>query len=148
MTEKTIKLCGKDVPILYCAATETGYERLSGKNIEVFLPTFGKDDDGNVIISEPPKATTEDYLQLSIAAIVAANEAERLAKNMKPDEFPLPITSEDLLYQAAKSEVTSLITAVIELRNEWYGVSTVVKEPTPQEEEDRPKNMKAPTSDT
>ena len=73
MTEKTITICGKDVPILYCAATETGYERLSQKGIDVFLPTFGPNPDKpeETIMTAPPTANTEDYLQLAIAAIVA-----------------------------------------------------------------------------
>lgn len=129
MTEKNITLHGKQVSILYCAATETGYERLSGKSIETFLPTFGTDEEtGKTVMTAPPTATTEDYLQLSIAAIVAANEAERISKNLKADDLPLPITADDLLYKAQKQEVTALITAVIELRNEWYGLSKVISD--------------------
>ena len=30
MNAKTITICGKDVELLYCAATETGYESISG----------------------------------------------------------------------------------------------------------------------
>lgn len=130
MTEKTITICGKDVPILYCAATETGYERLSQKGIDVFLPTFGTnpEDPEKTIMTAPPTANTEDYLQLAIAAIVAANEAERQAKKLKQEELPLPIDADDLLYRATKAEVTALITAVVELRNEWYGLSKVISD--------------------
>lgn len=148
MTEKTITLCGKQVPILYCAATETGYEHLSGKSIEVFLPTFGTDEKtGKTVMTAPPTATTEDYLRLSIAAIVAANEADRLRKNLKADELPPPITADDLIYKAAKQEVTALITAVIELRNDWYGLSKVINDSAmkpadvpAEDKEDEPKN--------
>ena len=121
MTEKTITICGKDVPILYCAATETGYERLAQKGIDVFLPTFGPNPDNpeETIMTAPPTANTEDYLQLAIAAIVAASESKKQE---------VPISADDLLYRATKAEVTALITAVIELRNEWYGLSKVISD--------------------
>ena len=131
MTEKTITICGKDVPILYCAATETGYERLSQKGIDVFLPTFGPNPDKpeETIMTAPPTANTEDYLQLAIAAIVAASESKKQE---------VPISADDLLYRATKAEVTALITAVIELRNEWYGLSKVISDSAmkPAESED------------
>lgn len=130
--QRTIQICGKDVPILYCAATETGYERLSGKGIDVFLPTFKQNKKGETVIDQPPAATTEDYLQLSIAAIIAASEA---------DGVEVPIDSKDLLYRASKPEVTALITAVIEQRNEWYGLSAVIpKDEQPADGDDKPKN--------
>ena len=121
MTEKTITICGKDVTILYCAATETGYERLAQKGIDVFLPTFGPNPDKpeETIMTAPPTANTEDYLQLAIAAIVAASESKKQE---------VPISADDLLYRATKAEVTALITAVIELRNEWYGLSKVISD--------------------
>ena len=131
MTEKTITICGKDVPILYCAATETGYERLAQKGIDVFLPTFGPNPDKpeETIMTAPPTANTEDYLQLAIAAIVAASESKKQE---------VPISADDLLYRATKAEVTALITAVIELRNEWYGLSKVISDSAmkPAESED------------
>ena len=131
MTEKTITICGKDVTILYCAATETGYERLAQKGIDVFLPTFGPNPDKpkETIMTAPPTANTEDYLQLAIAAIVAASESKKQE---------VPITADDLLYRATKAEVTALITAVIELRNEWYGLSKVISDSAmkPAESED------------
>ena len=131
MTEKTITICGKDVTILYCAATETGYERLAQKGIDVFLPTFGPNPDKpeETIMTAPPTANTEDYLRLAIAAIVAASESKKQE---------VPITADDLLYQASKQEVTALITAVIELRNEWYGLSKVISDSAmkPAESED------------
>ena len=48
MTSKKITICGKEVELFYCAATENGYERFSdGKTIGVFIPTFKMDEEGN-----------------------------------------------------------------------------------------------------
>ena len=142
-TEKTIEICGRQVPLLYSAATETGYEQLSGKQISVFLPQFSKDKDGNVIITQQPTATTEDYLHLVVAAVVAANEKERHTKNLKPEELPLPIDSADLLYNATKAEITQIIATVLELRNAWYEIPAVMKQDllnTDNDDDEKPKN--------
>ena len=141
IAEKTITICGKEVRMRYCAAAETGYESLSGKSIAVFSPTFGKDDEGNDIITEPAKATTQDYLTLAVAAIVAAYA--------RGNEEP-PVTSEDILYDAAPTEVSELLTTVVMLRVEWYKVPVVVK-PDMQPDErkgKKEKNAQQPTTST
>ena len=103
--------------MIYCTATENGYEQISGKSINVFFPTFGKDKEGNDIITEPAQATTGDFITLALAAIVAA--ATR-------DEQEPPITGKYLLYEATSQERTDLLTAIVELRNQWYEVPKVV----------------------
>ena len=75
-TEKTIKICGKDVIMRYCAGAETGYEILSGKSSDVFVPTVAeRDKNGKPIKFDPPKAMTDDYIKLATAAIIAATIA-------------------------------------------------------------------------
>ena len=141
IAEKTITICGKEVKMRYCAAAETGYESLSGNSIAVFSPTFGKDDDGNDIITEPAKATTQDYLTLAVAAIVAAYA--------RGNEEP-PVTSEDILYDAAPTEVAELLTTVVMLRVEWYKVPDVVKPDIQPDERKgkKSKNAQQPTTST
>ena len=48
ISEKTIQICGKDVQMRYCAAAETGYERLSGQSSDIFVPEVERDDEGNI----------------------------------------------------------------------------------------------------
>ena len=141
IAEKTITICGKEVRMRYCAAAETGYESLSGKSIAVFSPTFGKDDEGNDIITELAKATTQDYLTLAVAAIVAAYA--------RGNEEP-PVTSEDILYDAAPTEVAELLTTVVMLRVEWYKVPEVVKPDIQPDERKgkKGKNAQQPTTST
>lgn len=137
-SEKTINICGKDVKMRYCAATETGYEQLSGKSVATFIPTFGKNEQGEDIIVRPAEATTYDFLELASAAIVAAYA--------KDDKKP-SISIKYILYDATPQEVTLLLNTVVELRNDWYGVPKVVmdadkaqKPKTDGEEEEQPKN--------
>ena len=118
MKSKKITICGKEVKMIYCAATENGYEIMSGKSIETFVPKFGKDDEGNDIIKEPAKATMADFLMLAVAGIVAAYTKEGTEA---------PITSEDVLYEATPDERNALLTSIVELRNEWYGIPSIIE---------------------
>ena len=118
ISEKTIKICGKEVAMRYCAAAETGYESLTGKPSTVFSPIVKeRDEKGKPTVVEPPVASTDDYLKLAIAAIVAAYA--------RKDE-EAPITAEEILYDAAPKEITDLLTCVVTLRNQWYGIPDVV----------------------
>ena len=111
------KLEQTEVKMLYCAASEAGFQSLSGEIIDVFNPEIGKDEKGEVIIKSAPKATDMHYLQLAIACIVAAYESE----GKEP-----PITSEDIMYNATREEVLKLVQAVVEMRTEWLFVPTTI----------------------
>lgn len=130
MTEQTIKICGKDVKIVYCAATENVYEDISGKSISVFIPTFDKD--GKIV--EPAKATIGDFVSLGIAGIIVA---------YSKDNEDLPIESKEVLYQATPEERNELLKAITELRAEWYGVPKILAEEIKAEQAEQgeqPKN--------
>lgn len=136
IAEKTIKICGREVQMRYCAAAETGYERLSGQSSDIFVPDVEKDEEGN-IKSVTQKAKADDYIKLAIAAIIAAYA--------RKEQDP-PITADDIIYDAEPDEVSQLITSVVELRAKWYNIPAVVSEqndaPEEKEEEegDKPKN--------
>jgi hypothetical protein len=130
---ETITLCGKDVNIMYCAATETGYEIVAGKSSQVFLPTvLERDENGKVTKAEPPAATLDDYIKLALAGIIAAYASE--------DKEP-PVTDKDILYKATSEEITNLVGTIGKLRVAWYNVPDVIK-PDKQQEEggEQPKN--------
>ena len=130
---ETITLCGKDVNIMYCAATETGYEIVAGKSSQVFLPTvLERDKNGKITKAEPPAATLDDYIKLALAGIIAAYASE--------DKEP-PVTDKDILYNATSEEITNLVGTIGKLRVAWYNVPDVVK-PDKQQEEggEQPKN--------
>ena len=130
MTQKEITLCGKQVKLLYCAASENGFEDLSGKSI-----------------NEMDFTKSKDIMNLAVACIIAAyTEAKQ-----EP-----PISSEDLLYKATPKELTDLYLTVINLRAEWYGVPKTVSDQiqkenegmTDEEKAEAEKNAQPPTSDT
>lgn len=123
--------------MLYCAAAETGYEKLSGKSSEVFIPQRAmsgdqpvNDSDGNPIYNVP-KATLDDYIKLAVSAIIAA-----YAKDGKE----APITTEDIMYDAGPNDITTLVATVARLRSEWYTVPSVLRGDEAGDEGVPPKN--------
>lgn len=127
MKQKKIEICGCEVELFYCAATENGFERLSGKLIDVFLPILAKNDEGKTVVAGMPPATNEDYMMLAIAGIAAADSF---------NERELVITSKDILYKATPAERTLLVDTIMELRNEWYEIPKIVNDTIDKEHED------------
>ena len=117
MTEKKITICGQQVRICYCAATENAFENITGKSISVFVPTFDKDKKGKTIITEPAKAMTGDWMFLGIGGIIAAYSKD----NQQP-----PVDTNKVLFEASPEDVTTLITAIVELRGQWYKVAYII----------------------
>ena len=100
--ETKITICGKEVKLLYCAATENGFEQLAKKSI------------GEIDFSQQ-----EDLLMLSVAAIIAAYQR---------DNKDAPIESKDILYNAKPKEIIELFKSVLEARAAWYDVPLVLEE--------------------
>lgn len=124
--QKEITINGQQVMMIYCTATENGFEEISRKSINVFLPTFGTDEEGNTIIKEAAPCTIGDWVTLAMAAIVAA---------YTKDGGEVPVSSEYMLYESTPQERNDLVTSIVELRNEWYGVPKVVEKQLKQEAE-------------
>jgi hypothetical protein len=135
IAEKTIKICGQEVMMRYCAATETGYEALSGKPTDIFVPqVLERDAEGKPTKVQPPQATADDYLKLAIAAMTSAYACRH---------EDTPINVEQIMYEAGPEEITNLITTIIDLRNLWYQVPAIVPKEddlTPEHEEQEAKN--------
>lgn len=107
-----------EVRLRYCTATETGFETMTnGKNVSVFNPKVKTNESGRIEIVEPAKATTQDYIMLAMAAIVAA-----YARN---NEEP-PVNAEDIMYDAKPAEVENLLKTVMIMRAEWYATPKAV----------------------
>ena len=120
----------------YCAAAETGYEALAGKPSTVFMPIIeGRDADGKPTDVKPSPATTDDYLKLALAAIIAA-----YARNNEE----APITAEEILYDATPQEINELLLSVAKLRNNWYNIPDVVPVNETDEKPDDSKNVQRP----
>jgi hypothetical protein len=132
MTEKTITICGKQVKMRYCAATEIGYEKLSDKSSAIFVPEVIKDENGT-ITDVKQNATLSDFVQLAIAGIIAAYDS---------DNDDAPVTAKQILNEAAGNEVSKMVTTIVELRNDWYSVPNVaVTNDYVEKQEEKEKNV-------
>ena len=127
--EKIITINGQEIHMIYCAATENGYESISGNSINAFIPTFGKNEQGEDVIKEPAKATIGDFITLAVAAIVAYYTREGINET--------PVDSKYILYEATPQERNELLTAIAELRNEWYSVPKTVGETLAKDAKDQ-----------
>lgn len=134
--EKSITINNTDVRLRYCTAVETGFEHLTKKSSDVFIPKVTKDAEGNVTSVDKPDATFSDYISLAVAAMVAAYD--------RNNENP-PIDSHYILFDATSEEVRLLISTVTQLRNEWYTVPSVIKkeEPTAEDMKNKPDSKNA-----
>ena len=126
MTQKEITLNGQQVSMIYCAATENGFEAISGRSVSVFIPTMEIKDDGTATIVKPAEATIGDFITLAMAAIVAA-----YGRNGQQP----PVNSDYILYDATPQERSDLISAIVQMRNDWYTVPAVVQEKIDEERE-------------
>jgi hypothetical protein len=94
MKQKEITLCGKQVMIGYCFATEFAFKRFTGVNLDGFDGT----DPEHIM-----------YLILSgIAAYYQKNKTDA------------PIKDEDLMYESNPKELLEALNEVLNLRAEWY----------------------------
>jgi len=133
--EITIKILGQDVLMRFCAASETGFEKLTGLSAAIFEHTIEKDKDGKDKVV-PPKALAADYLHLAWTSISAAYLK-------RGDQMP-PVSLAEVLCDTTPEEAKELILKVIELRNKWYGVPEIAAKdpdaPTEGEAAEEPKN--------
>ena len=115
METRTVKIQGQEVNLLYCAATENGFEELRGKSIH-----------------EIDFNSQQDLIVLGLCAIVSYY-------SRKGEDSP--VTSETLLYDATAKELIELVKTVAEMRAAWYGVPAVIeKEDEELKEGEKQKN--------
>ena len=105
------------------------HQSVFGWLLTIYCPV--KNDEGKVISFEPGPATSQDYLMLATAAIIAAADYRDQAQ---------PISVKEILYDTTPEEIKLLVDTVIELSAKWYKVSSVVEPETDKEPDDEPKN--------
>lgn len=96
MKTKEITLCGKQVTLAYCFATEIAFKKFTGDNIDSFEP------------SNP-----EHVIFIILSAIVSFYQ-------QKDEEAP--IQDKDLLYNTKPAELVTALTEVMQLRAAWYEI--------------------------
>lgn len=120
MTTKEITLCGQQVTLGYCFATEVLFNKLSGQYLSDYathaIDCIGKQKDPD----------TEQTIYAILACMIA------YAKSQKKDE---PLTDHDIMYSAAPAEMGIAIFTILELRSQFYHVPESAKQSNNEEEE-------------
>lgn len=108
MKTKEITICGKQVTLGYCFATEISYKILAEEDITDFIESAIKD----IQDKRMPD------MRKSIYAILAAMTAYCDANGVKD----YPITDEDIMFNATPTEIGTAIGTIIGLRSEFYRI--------------------------
>ena len=116
MKTKEITICGGQVVLAYCFATELSFKNFTGENIEDFTAT-----------------NPEHVIYLILSAIASYYQSKE-----KEDEKKAPIVDSDLMYNATPNELVAAANVVLELRAEWYGI------PKGDNVEEKPADGEAP----
>lgn len=100
MKTKEITICGKQVMLAYCFATEISFKKFTGLEIENFDPT----DRDHII-----------YMILSAISTYYLSQE-------KEEDRKAPIVDTDLMYDASSKEIIDAIKETIKLKNDWYEI--------------------------
>ena len=125
MITKDITLCGKQVTLAYCFATEISYKILSDEDIHSFL-------------QEAVNAINEKRMpdiRRSIYLILAAMNAYYESKGKKT-----PITDKQLMYEVSPDDMGTAIGTIIGLWLEFNHIPKDEPEDKPSSDEDKEKN--------
>lgn len=123
MKQKEITICGKQVTLAYCYATEISYKIQTGEEITAFIT----EAIGNIQQKKMPDT------KKSIHLIIAAMQAYYESKKEK-----MPITDNELMFEVNPTELGTAIGTIIGLRSEFYYIPS--DEPKDNNTDNNPKN--------
>lgn len=125
MIKKEITLCGKQVTLAYCYATEISYKILSDEDITLIMKETVRS------VNSGTMPDTRKSLYLILASMQAYYESEHQKS---------PVTDEDLMYRSSPEEIGAAIGTIIGLRAEFYKIPK--NEPDDkQNDKDKEKNV-------
>ena len=120
MITKEITICGKQVTLAYCYATEISYKILSDEDIIDF---------GQEVIEKIQHEQMPD-IRKTIFLILASMNAYYESKGEKA-----PVSDKELMYECSPQEIGQALGVIIGLRSQFYHVPT-------DEPEDKPTGEK------
>ena len=114
MKQKEITLCGKQVMVSYCFATEIAFMQFTGTNVDEF--------DGT---------NPEHIIYIILSAI---------ASYYQTTHEEAPMKDEDLMFNAQPREIIDALNEVLKLRADWYQLPKGDKKDEKPAEEQEEKN--------
>lgn len=125
MIKKETTICGKQVTLAYCYATEIAFKDLSDQDITDFMiETIPQ-------IQDQKMPSAKKVTHLIVASMMSYYESK--------DE-KMPIEVKDIMYQATASEIGNALGVIIGLRAEFYHIPSGEPEDKPKDGDAEPKN--------
>lgn len=113
MKKKEITLCGNQVMIAYCFATEIAFQKYTGVGLDKF-----------------ESMNPEHVVYIILSAILAYYEGNGEES---------PVKDKDLMYNATPTELTNALVEIFALRSEWYDLPK--GDDKPADKEGKEKNV-------
>ena len=107
MITKEITICGKQVTLAYCYATEISYKILSDEDIIDF---------GQEVIEKIQREQMPD-IRKTIFLILASMNAYYESKGEKA-----PVSDKELMYECSPQEIGQALGVIIGLRSQFYHI--------------------------
>lgn len=124
MITKKVTLCGKEVTLAYCYATEIAYKDLSDED----MFDYAKHALDSI------QAQRDPDIKKTILAIIACMMA------YYEDAGKAPVKDTDIMKTATPVELGTAMLTILRMRNDFYHVPNGEPEDKPQEGDTSPKN--------
>ena len=109
MITKELTICGKQVTLAYCYATEINYKYFADEDIEVLMAKIIK------AIKDKSLIDVDKSLKLIAASMTSYYD-------YKEDEEKMPITLKELRSESTPREISTAIGFIIAMRQQFYYV--------------------------
>ena len=109
MITREVTLCGKQVTLAYCYATEIAYKDLTNEDIIKYIR----------YAIECIQSKEDPDIKQSVFAIVAC----MIAYSQSKDEEETPVTDKELMLNMLPLELGKAVLAIISMRLEFYKVN-------------------------
>ena len=125
MIKKEITICGKQVTLGYCFATEIGFKVMAEESIDDFLKEAAP------VIQDKQLPDVMKVIMLISSSMISYYES-------KGEEAP--IEDKNMMYDTTAEELGMALGTVIGLRAKFYHIPSGEPEDKPKDGDDNPKN--------
>lgn len=134
MNTKEITICGKQVTLAYCYATEISYKILADQDILNFMQEVS-----DALQAEPQQMPD---IRKTIFLLLASMQSyyDSLPAGQNGQKPQPPVTDEDLMYHCTPQELGVALGTILGLRSQFYHLPS--DEPEEKEPKGKRKNRK------
>jgi len=123
MVQQQIKLCGKEVHLAYCYATEISYKLLAEEDIHYFIKQAGELATKGIV----PDVRKSFYLILAAISAYYDSKSEEM-----------PITDKDLMNECDPQDFGNALKVIVSMYAEFYKLSIEEAKKLAKQKEGKP----------